>query len=152
MEVTQSNVYHENSNPVLRDFLTVVLNEKHLLDQFYQQAVRKWVGYQDLKVIVFNLCDSQFYRTVNKLQWCWQTVIGRTGYWEFLCISPRLVILKSHKSKSFLWFSPTHSVLHHCESKYRSDILPGFSVFWRDQALKSRKELEIRWGKKLVRV
>lgn len=41
MEVTQSNVYHENSNPVLRDFLTVVLNEKHLLDQLYQQADRK---------------------------------------------------------------------------------------------------------------
>lgn len=26
MEVTQSSAYHENSNPVLRDFPTVVLN------------------------------------------------------------------------------------------------------------------------------
>jgi len=33
MEVTQSNAYDKNSNPALRDFLTVVLNEKFLLDQ-----------------------------------------------------------------------------------------------------------------------
>lgn len=41
IEVTQSSVYHENSNPVLRDSLAAALNEKCLLDRLYQQADRK---------------------------------------------------------------------------------------------------------------
>lgn len=44
MEVTQSNAYDKNSNPALRDFLTVVLNEKFLLDQLLSAGWQEMSG------------------------------------------------------------------------------------------------------------